>query len=99
MQKVRGSNPLSSTFSQVSKAASSSAHHGVRRFGAACACRGGRLAWILVGFAAVDPDSSVVPVSLQVSMVAEGFHGNRGLVPLSPRVRLFSSCPPRGERP
>jgi len=33
-----------------------------------------------VGFAAVDPEVSVVPVSLQVSMVAEGFHGNRGLV-------------------
>jgi hypothetical protein len=45
------------------------------------ACRGGWLAPILVGFAAVDPDASVVPVSLQVSMVAEGFHGNRGLVP------------------
>jgi hypothetical protein len=28
------------------------------------ACRPGWLAWILVGFAAVDPDSSVVPVSL-----------------------------------
>jgi hypothetical protein len=44
------------------------------------ACRGGWLAWILVGFAAVDPDASVVRVSLQVSMVAGGFHGNRGLV-------------------
>jgi hypothetical protein len=29
---------------------------------------------------AVDPDASVVPVSLKVSMVAEDFHGNRGLV-------------------
>src|SRR6201997_1872240 len=28
-------------------------------------------------------------------MVTEGFHGNRGLVPSSPSVRLFeSSCPP-----
>jgi hypothetical protein len=32
-------------------------------------------------FAAADPGNTVVPVSLQVSMVAEGFHGNRGLVP------------------
>jgi hypothetical protein len=46
---------------------------------------------MLIGFVAVDPESSVVPMSLQVSMVAEGFHGNRGLVPLSPRVRLRSS--------
>jgi hypothetical protein len=45
------------------------------------ACRRRWLAPILVGFAAVDPDACVVPVSLQVSMVAEGFHGNRGLVP------------------
>jgi hypothetical protein len=29
----------------------------------------------------VGPGAFVVPVSLQVSMVAEGFHGNRGLVP------------------
>jgi hypothetical protein len=36
---------------------------------------------MLVGFVAVDPEASVVPVSLQVSMAAEGFHGNRGLVP------------------
>jgi hypothetical protein len=36
---------------------------------------------MLIGFVAVDPESSVVPMSLQVSMVAEGFHGNRGLVP------------------
>ena len=42
----------------------------------------------LVGFVVVDPVSSVVPVSLQVSMVVEGFHGNRGLVPSSPSVRL-----------
>ena len=45
------------------------------------ACLRGWLAGILAGFVAVDPDSSVVPVSLQVSMVAEGFRGNRGLVP------------------
>ncbi len=42
----------------------------------------------LGGFVVVDPDASVVPVSLKVSMVVEGFHGNRGLVPLSPCVRL-----------
>lgn len=36
---------------------------------------------ILNGFVVVDPVASVVPVSLKVSMVAEGFHGNRGLVP------------------
>ena len=36
---------------------------------------------ILSGFVVVDPVASVVPVSLKVSMVAEGFHGNRGLVP------------------
>jgi hypothetical protein len=35
----------------------------------------------LVGFVVVDPVASVVPVSLKVSMVVEGFHGNRGLVP------------------
>ncbi len=33
-------------------------------------------------------------------MLVEGFHGNRGLVPPSPSVRLASSpCPPRGARP
>jgi hypothetical protein len=37
--------------------------------------------WMVLVFAAADPGNSVVPVSLQVSMVAEGFHGNRGLVP------------------
>ena len=36
---------------------------------------------MLDGFVVVDPVASVVPVSLKVSMVAEGFHGNRGLVP------------------
>ena len=50
-------------------------------FGAACCLPSWVACGILVGFAAVDPDASVVPVSLQVSMVAEGFHGNRGLVP------------------
>jgi hypothetical protein len=40
------------------------AHHGARRFGAAFCLRRGWLARILVGFVAVDPDSSVVPVSL-----------------------------------
>lgn len=35
----------------------------------------------LGGFVVVDPVASVVPVSLKVSMVVEGFHGNRGLVP------------------
>jgi hypothetical protein len=34
-----------------------------------------------VGLVVVDPEASVVPMSPQVSMVAEGFHGNRGLVP------------------
>ena len=43
----------------------------------------------LVVFVAVNPESSVVPVSPQVSMVVEGFHGNRGLVPSSPSVRLL----------
>ena len=32
-------------------------------------------------FVVVDPVASVVRESLKVSMVAEGFHGNRGLVP------------------
>jgi hypothetical protein len=35
---------------------------------------------MLNGLVVVDPIGSVVPVSLKVSMVAEGFHGNRGLV-------------------
>lgn len=35
----------------------------------------------LGGFVVVDPVASMVPVSLNVSMVVEGFHGNRGLVP------------------
>ena len=30
--------------------------------------------------AAVNPEFSVVPLSMQVSMVVEGFHGNRGLL-------------------
>ena len=57
------------------------AHHGERRFGAVCCCwsRSGRNR--LGGFVVVDPVASVVPVSLKVSMVVEGFHGNRGLVP------------------
>jgi hypothetical protein len=38
---------------------------------------GSMLGWFVV----VGPVASVVPVSLKVSMVAEGFHGNRGLVP------------------
>lgn len=66
---------------QVSNAAPFQAHRGVRRFGVACGCGGGRCGRMLIGFVAVDPESSVVPMSLQVSMVAEGFHGNRGLVP------------------
>ena len=33
-------------------------------------------------------------------MVVEGFHGNRGLVPTSPSVRLpISPCPPRDGHP
>jgi hypothetical protein len=35
------------------------------------------------------PKSSVVPASLQVSMVVEGCHGNRGLLPSSTSVRLL----------
>lgn len=51
---------------------------------------------ILEGSVVVDPGSSVVPLSLQVSMVVEGFHGNRGLVPSSPsvRLRIFSLSSP-----
>jgi hypothetical protein len=45
---------------------------------AACA---GPVAGRVAVFAAADPGASVVPLSPQVSMVAEGFHGNRGLVP------------------
>jgi hypothetical protein len=46
---------------------------------AGCALRwlGPMLAWFVV----VDPVAPVVPVSPKVSMRAEGFHGNRGLVP------------------
>ena len=67
---------------KVSNAASSSTRTMVGEdFGAACCLPSWVACGILVGFAAVDPDASVVPVSLQVSMVAEGFHGNRGLVP------------------
>ena len=35
---------------------------------------------MVVMFAAADPGASVVPMSPQVSMAAEGFRGNRGLV-------------------
>ena len=50
---------------QVSNAASSSTGTMVCEDPAPCAaCRHGWLARILVGFAAVDPDASVVPVSL-----------------------------------
>ena len=49
---------------------------------ASCAgCGFWRLGSMLSGFVVVDPVASVVSVSLKVSMVAEGFHGNRGLVP------------------
>lgn len=44
------------------------------------AARGFPVAGIVAEFVTADPDASVVPVSLQVNMVAEGFHGNRGLV-------------------
>ena len=57
------------------------AHHGARRFGAACWLRPVVARSMLNGFVVVDPGGSVVPLSLKVSMVAEGFHGNRGLVP------------------
>ena len=53
------------TYPQVSNAASSSTGTMVREDRAPRgACRHGWLAWILVGFAAVDPDASVVRVSL-----------------------------------
>jgi len=45
------------------------------------AARAGPVAGTVEVFVTADPDPCVVPVSLQVSMVAEGFHGNRGLVP------------------
>jgi hypothetical protein len=57
------------------------AHHGARRFGVAGWLRPAFLGSMLKGFVVVDPVASVVPVSLKVSMWAEGFHGNRGLVP------------------
>ena len=37
-----------------------------------------------------DAESSVVPVCLRVSMVVEGSHGNRGLLPSSTRLRLLN---------
>jgi hypothetical protein len=40
------------------------AHHGARRFGAAFCLPSWVAGGILVGFVVVDPDSSVVPVSL-----------------------------------
>jgi hypothetical protein len=40
------------------------AHHGERRFGAALLLRLGLGGVMLVGFVVVDPDASVVPVSL-----------------------------------
>jgi|GEM_PF-6714198 hypothetical protein len=33
------------------------------------------------GFVPVNPDRPLVPVSLYLSVVVEGFHGNRGLLP------------------
>ncbi len=38
----------------------------------------------------LDAELTVVPVCLDISMVVEGFHGNRGLLPLSTRVRLLN---------
>jgi hypothetical protein len=54
----------------------------VREDSAVVACCG----WVghgvmMDGFVVVDPGPTLVPVSPSVSMVAEGFHGNRGLVP------------------
>ncbi len=37
-----------------------------------------------------DAESTVVPMCLDISMVVEGFYGNRGLLPLSTRVRLLN---------
>jgi hypothetical protein len=36
---------------------------------------------MLAGSVVATPIGPLVPVSPQVSMAAEGFHGNRGLVP------------------
>jgi hypothetical protein len=68
--------------SQVSNAAPSSRRTMVREDSAPLAGCGPRWPGSMLGwFVVVDPVASVVPVSLKVSMVAEGFHGNRGLVP------------------
>jgi hypothetical protein len=37
-----------------------------------------------------DAEPTVVPMCLDISMVVEGFHGNRGLLPSSTRVRLLN---------
>jgi hypothetical protein len=67
---------------QVSNAAPSSRRTMVREDSVPLAHCGPRWSGsMLDGFVVVDPVASVVPVSLKVSMVAEGFHGNRGLVP------------------
>jgi hypothetical protein len=81
MQTRNEKNPRLA-FPQVSNAAPSSRRTMVREDSAVLAGCGPR--WpgsILNGFVVVDPVSSVVPASLKVSMVVEGFHGNRGLVP------------------
>jgi len=46
----------------------------------------------------LDAESSVVPVRLDISMVVEGFHGNRGLLPSSTRVRLLKWSLPSPRR-
>ena len=54
--------------------------------------------WTLGCSARSDPGAPVVPLSLLVSMVVEGHHGNRGLLPSSTRVSLRrrpSCTPPR----
>ena len=55
---------------------------------------GRRAGW--AGSSRSDTDTSVVPVSLQVSIVMEGFHGDRGWLPSSTGVRLLDLPCPRG---
>ena len=53
----------------------------VVREDSASSLRSSRVGWIVVSFVVVTPFGLLVPVSPQVSMAAEDFHGNRGLVP------------------
>jgi len=52
--------------------------------GGVCHCKGRDLSRPV----RLDTDASVVPESLLISMVVEGCHENRGLLPLSTSVRL-----------